>query len=1009
MLVLATAAAARGAEANLLRNPGFEDVGPNGVPTSWTREYNEKLSGPFALAADAHAGKRAACLITGEWGFLRPQFLTQDVPLPAGAAVCRLSALCKGQGLVNLVLQFRKDGQPLATETVDMGFGPTQAPKESLNAFGLEQDYQPYAVAVDVPANATAVRVKVGNSVGMFDRLNVWGKVWIDDVSLTVDMQGKAAPSVPSLEVKPAPDALPGLVDIAPYARITTEPAAFNTGALADGDVQTRCAFAAGLERAANLSFIFPKALPIRAVQLYLVGWVNASEFTIRGDLDGAGHYKTLLARASGLTTNGWVTVMSAEKKPLRAIRIQAIDGKNLYGFRDTSCFASEVRVLAAKKDAAVAELEPQAVYRRAWPLAAGVPEAVLTPVEFKPPMPAKCKFRKMVCADLWMWGINATADGKAPDLARNPGFTDTVQKVKAAGCNAVMVDLTVSSCQDLMPWPSKVCKCTKENYLKALVDALHAQGLEVMVELIHNITPFETIKWHYPQEETSRYPGMKQYPSVANGTYFRDNWLTILDEVMACGVDGVGLSSDESYYRPAFLATLPADDPGRGVYRKRFGHDVPGREEDTLAFRQWVQLRHESISDVYGYIAGSLRKKYPAIYLNTMWMVPTTGGSWVTELCIPWDAVAARADITELGSDYMGPYGIRMGSAANGWRKGTMLHSGNLGSKEPDIHYYGTTLWSLMYGAGSSDYWRWNWIEDNGSIPALTRVYTMVRELESLGVWDARPPATIALLTSRCSLDWWQVKSWWGKPFDKAQGKHDDPAWDRGLEGQRGWFAEETVFNILQKNGYAFNWFYLDRPDQTKQIAGHRILIASFAYSVSQDAADKVKAAVAAGATLVLIDGRQGETDEWGEPRPAPAFKELVDSGKAIVLPEDILAWGSTDAFAEKVMAAIDNTLGRDNPLKMARYNHNVDATLIEKGPKEKFVFAINWEKSPAVVDLGLSLPEGSYEVRARDENQWRQVSIGGRTALSRTDLASFRLNLGPEKPYVLYVSEKK
>ena len=107
---------------NLLKNPGFEKAGAGGVPQNWTREFNEKLSGPFAVVTDAHEGKCAVSVMTEEWGFLRPQFVTQEVPLPAGATICRLSAFCKGQGLVNLVLQFRKDGKPVETETVDMGF-----------------------------------------------------------------------------------------------------------------------------------------------------------------------------------------------------------------------------------------------------------------------------------------------------------------------------------------------------------------------------------------------------------------------------------------------------------------------------------------------------------------------------------------------------------------------------------------------------------------------------------------------------------------------------------------------------------------------------------------------------------------------------------------------------------------------------------------------------------------------------------------------------------------------
>lgn len=994
--------ATQGAEGNLLKNPGFEKPGRAGIPESWSREFNAQLSGPFMTVPDAHTGKAAVCIMTEEWNFMRPQFITQEVPLPPGATVCHLSSWCKGQGLVNLVFQFRKDGKPLETETVDMGFGPTSAPKESRHAFGLEQDYQPYTISAAIPTGAVSVLVKLGNTCELFDRLNVWGKAFIDDAALTADTQSDTpAPSTPVTDTD-AVETPAGLVDIAPYARITTQPAAFDIGQLVDGNVQTTCRFLDGLERAATVNLQFHKAFPIHTIQLYLNG--GAESFTVRGDTQGQGHYEKLLARGDQITKAGWVT-LAAGNTPVRGIRIQALQGKNLYsGFRSTFPFVNEIKILTPSNQAVTAALEAQAVFRRSYPVPPNVPALDLRPGKLPIPPLAKGRFRKMVCADLWMWGVDpATKDAKLTDIRNNPTFKKTVQGVKAMGVTTIEIDLTNASCRDLMPWPSKVANGTGENFLKAVIAALHAEGLQVAVELIHNITPFETIKWHYPQMETSCYPGMKQYPSVIHGTYFRDNWLTIEDEIMACGADGVGLSTDESYYRGAFLPTLPADDPGRKLYRERFGYDLPAKEADTLKFRQWIVMRHEGICDVYGYVSQKLRAKYPNIYLNTMWMQPTADPSHITGIGIPWDLMAARAGITELGSDYMGPYGVRMASAANGWRRATMVYSGNLGGVLPDMHYYGTVLWSWMYGAGSANYWRYNWIEDApNSREALTRAYRLSDDLEALGAWDAKPPKKIAFLTSRASLDWWQVRSWWGSLFD-------DPNWDRGLEGQRGWFATEAVFNTLQRNGYAFDWKYLDQPDKLNDLSEFKVLLMPFTYSIGREAAAKVKAAVAKGAQLILLDGRQGETDEWGEPYAVPAFKELVDAGQAMLMKEDILAWGSTDTFAEKIMSAIDGTLGEENPLKLERYGKHVDATVIQKSPREQFLFVLNWEKQPVPVDLGVAVPEGSYQVFVRDENQWSQASIAGRDKLTRKDLRKFRVNLAAEKPYVFYIQESK
>lgn len=986
---------------NLLKNPGFETPGSGGMPADWIREYNAKLSVPLEITADACSGKRAVCLMTEDWNFNRPQFVTQEVPLPKGATACHLTAVCKGQGLVNLVFEFRKAGKPLEVETIDMGFGPTQTPKEVRHAFGLEQDYQPYTTTAAIPAGAESVLVKIGNTAALFGRLNLWGKVYIDDVVLTADT--RLDTPVATHTLTPAVEIPSDLLDVAPESRIWTEPASFATGALVDGDVTTTYSCQAGVGRAGNVNAAFPQPLAVRSLQVYLNGQVSA--LTVRGDADGDGRYEMLLGRADNLAGKGWLT-LAINAKPVCGLRIQAIDGPALCDVRMTNPILNEVKILARAKDVDRAAFAQWAVFRRHEALKPGVPAIVLQPLDTRIPPAAKPRFRKMVCADLWMWGVGATKpDALLDDLRKSETFKRALNRIKALGVNWVEIDLTNSSCWDLMPWPSKVARGTRENHLKPLIAALHAEGLKVVVELLHNITPFETVKWHYPMEESSRYPGMKQYPSIAHGTYFRDNWLAIEEEIMTCGADGVGLSADEACYKPAFLPTLPPDDPGRRLYRERYGHDLPDHEADSLAFRQWVILRHEGICGVYADVSRALRQQYPDIYLNTMWMQPLSGCSYVTEVSIPWDLMAYRGGITEMGSDYMGPYGVRMASAVNGWRAATMVYSGNLGGKLPDMHYYGSVLWSWMYGAGSANYWRFNWIDEvPESYAALQRAYSIADDLDALGALDARPPQQIAMLSSRTSLDWWQVKAWWGGPFDTAQGGHD-PAWDRGLEGQRGWFADETLFNILQQNGYAFDWKWLDRPDHLAELEGYRVLIVPFAYSISKAAADRVKAAVANGATLILLAGHQGETDEWGEKHAVPVFKELVAAGKAILMRDDLMTSGSTDRFVAQVTDAIDQALGTANALKLKRYQQRIEATVLRKNARESFLFVLNWEKAPATVDLGVAMPPGEYFVFARGIDRWYRVALNGNTTLTARDLAAFRVQLPAEQPCVFYI----
>lgn len=980
---------------NLLKNPSFEQIGKDGVPAGWQRQYNKVLGGPFLVVADAHDGDRAVCLMTEEWNYQRPQFITQTVKLPPGAKSLQLSAYCKGQGMVSLAFRFLKGDQPHETKELNLVFGRFTNPVELLNEFSLCQTYDRYEASATIPEGADGVMVKLGNSIGRLHRLNIWGKVWVDSASLTASATEPPEPE-PTHELTEKLELPKGYRDVAPFSRIVLQPPCFDMKPLVDGDIETSPAHMGGIGRAGNVSFLFANPVPVHSVCLHLRG--NVRSLVVRGDTEGDGIYETVLARVAGLSEKGWLT-LALEQRPMKAIRIQPLSG-SISGFRHASPFMSEAKVLVANSDYGKACPRGWGVLPRPAAPKRGVTALSLRPTEMELPKLEKSRFRRMICADLWMWGVQASKkDSKLVDCRQSGGFRRTVEMAKRMGVEAILIDLTNSSGWNLMPWPSKVCNGTKENHLRPLIEALHEEGFEVFVEIIHNVTPFETIKWHYPEEETSRYPGMKQYPSIIHGSHVRDNWLTIMDEIMACGADGVGISSDEQYYKGHFMETFPKDDPGRALYKKRFGYELPEHEEDTLKFRQWIQMRHEGICDLFGYWTTELKKKYPSIYTGTLLMSYAHAYSYLTETGIPVDLLGARAGITEIGSDYMGPYGIRMAAAANGWRRATMVHDGDMWPHPPhrDLHYYKTALWNLMYGAGSVNYWRFNYVFTYGHASVLTRAYSMVRDLDALGLWEAQPSRQITMLSSRAGIDWWQIKAWWGP--------HEDPRWDRGREGQRGWFADQSVFYMLQRNGYPFDWRFMDYADRLRGLEQCKVILIPFAYSVSKEAAARIKAAAESGAKVFLFDGLQGPTDEWGEPHPEPVLKDLVESGKAVLFEEDILTWGSAESFVGKVIAAIDEAVGEEPAFKLHRYGLKIDATMLEKETGERFVFLINHEKKPATVDLELSLPAGKYEAFARDDNQWYRVSKKDNPILSQDDLRNFRLALAPEQPYVVYV----
>ena len=998
-LILSLAAARAESAENLLKNPSFErNQGADSVPDGWEREedphMNPATRGPYALVKDAHQGTWAVSLETEHWNYLIPQRMLQEVKLPAGATMLRASAWAKGIGLFGLTVQFQKDGKPLAEKKINLGFGDLMAPVETEKAFALEHDYQPYAMELDVPEGADAVLFKAGNSVSIFGRDNVFGRAVIDSLSLVVERGAKTAEPKPSHQSQRTFTTPDDLTDIASSCRVRMTPPSLNPTALFDGNVLSSPSIYRGCERGVITQFRFHKRLRVQEVAIFCRS--NVSAYSLRGDADGDGVCELVLDRTSGLSAQGWI-IHRLPRTRLHAVQVQGIEGR-LWGFRGTSHFIGEIRILVPEETVTKKELREASVYTLEPEAPWDTPSIgyKVAPMRLeKGPHP----FRKMVCADLWMWGLTGRDYVKKEDLLKNRGFLQAVQDCKEMGIDTIFIDLTNSSCWDFMPWPSKVCKGMKEgeNLLKELIAALHEKGLKAVTETLHNFTPFETVKWHYPCEETHRYPNMKQYPNVLFGNHVRDNWLTVYQEMIASGADGVCLGSDEFYYRGALLPALPKDDPAREAYRDRYGDEIPANEADTLAYRRWLALRNEALAKLFGFWSEQLKAQYPDLYTCSLFMqqVDKTnlhGG-------FPVDLVGRLGGIDQMGSDYMRPFDLCLLAAANGWRKTAQVFSGNMYSlhKEPPINLYGKPLWMLMYGGGSCGYWRYYQIRIHNSIDSVKHGYEMVDDLMALGVWDARPPRDLAVLTSRAGLDWWMVRAMYNPSIP--------PHTDRAVESRRGWFTMEfAVDRLLLKNGYPFRWKWLDHPDTLGDLSEHRVLLLPFPYSISDAAAAKVRDAVAKGSKLILL-GNTGETDEWGEPRGVPAFRDLVANGRATLLNEDIFLAGGEDTFVRKARGLIDGALGETNPVRTELYGRNVDVTLLEKEGNEKFLFILNWEPRPASVDLSVAVPEGEYLMMMRDDITWHRVSLAGEDVFTSEMLKDFRVPMPPQQGRAFYL----
>ena len=199
---------------------------------------------------------------------------------------------------------------------------------------------------------------------------------------------------------------------------------------LVDGEAeepwQSETFFFCGTERHGAVMLRYPAAVVLSNLCVHLLG--APSHLRILGDTEGQGRYTETLAEVTGLTEpqDRWLTV-ALPARPVHGIRLEAVAGAGLAGWRTTRKWLNEVQLHMPAES--LRESEPRL---RRWPQNAAIrtfeppkdiPWADLLPSDFRPAEDPKARrFGKEIWADLWMFGIPvalftdpAKADG--PDI----------------------------------------------------------------------------------------------------------------------------------------------------------------------------------------------------------------------------------------------------------------------------------------------------------------------------------------------------------------------------------------------------------------------------------------------------------------------------------------------------------------------------------------------------------------------------------------------------------------
>lgn len=302
-----------------------------------------------------------------------------------------------------------------------------------------------------------------------------------------------------------------------------------------------------------------------------------------------------------------------------------------------------------------------------------------------------------------------------------------------------------------------------------------------------------------------------------------------------------------------------------------------------------------------------------------------------------------------------------------------------------PPVAYIGNTLAAVFNKATAVDFWRYNFMD---MVPrgreAIRDAFHMTDTACAWGAKKATIPRDILMLRSRASEDWWFL--------NVKHNKSDINSISKGVD-QAQWLGD-----LLVRNAFPFEMYWQDQPQSYEPVIDKfKVIVLSFPYSVSDQELKLLEKAASANIPIIAI-GAKGETDAFGDKRKIPALDALIKAGKIQFFDKDIQRDGNLRSTKNELISLLEKDIGKGKrSLSLKRYKDNsVQAAMLEVKPDEKLVTLINWGNSDAIVDVGMALPaHKDYKLSYRGRKGTSRMSIGGRKLLSEVDLRQFRVKM--------------
>jgi len=839
------------------------------------------------------------------------------------------------------------------------------------------------------------------------------GEVWLGvtrqgdrviDVALKLStpITPDLCPAITGYDIGPAiPDTVP-LLNIAPYADVASVPyTTMLRNRLIDPDPQLRTLVEpeSGLPtKAVRFTFRFAKPQQIAAIRWAVAG----GKWALLADTTGKGTYDRVLRmdlRGKLENPGGvWKSAQWVNNTFWPAVKVYGIQLVNPSG----PLYLFDVQLLAPQKTVTL-NMAPPSLARGVPEVKSGKPATVEAPTVDQ-------RFTQGFHIEPWMIDIQGwLKTNPRPPLAEYPPFMKFVADLKRLHANYVNMwppkDFATQgpgTYESNLLWPSQYDRHSiSVNALQAISEAFKKNG----------ITFFVMDRVPYPKELKDMPASPTRDQDAPYVTRQEREYLDgVVKEEVAAGAAGVGVGFDEQYYNLKLPSQV--DEFTRKTFEARYGCKVPDQPADTESFRKWVLFSYEEFAKYLGDAAAVAKQANPDVITNSPITVLDNAWNDRWRHGVAHDIVGHTADIdflrasgyqsfSKLGN-YVTAYNVKRAEGMTKQRGAISLHNcpwANDPATFPGYYryfspvlMYGPPISAIINGADAAAYWRYNFIYYGGYDKYVEEAYSFIDTLAAWGAKAAYTPPTIAVLVSRASEDWWQIK--------QAFGQDGDP-----MDQTRAYHYTDWVMEMLLRRGYPFEVFSLDHPEDLAELANYPLVIMPFPYSMSKEAAALVANAQTSGSKILVL-GRQGEADEYGAPYPRPLLADAIAGRKFSTFDDDIVRVGQYQEVQDRFCRQLDKLLGAENPLYVNTYGNDVEVTVRERGLLGKLVCLINWTDRPVTVDVGLTkMMAGQYEMLQRDLQGATEVTINGKSSIDGKTLRRMRVPLAPEEVKVLFI----